>query len=202
MSTPDTRTRILEAARRLFHEQGYAATGVSTILREADVYSGSLYHFFPSKEALLAAVLEHYGTLLGPLVTGPVERSETDGVARVFALLAYYRQGLEATGCRMGCPIGNLALEVSDSHPEIRPLVHANFALWTDTVRRWLDDARDRLPLGTDTAELAQFVLTVMEGAVMQARASASLGPYDASVAALRRHFDLLAREAAREEST
>ena len=49
-----TRQRIVEAARRLFHEQGFHATGISTILREADVNSGSLYHYFASKEALLS----------------------------------------------------------------------------------------------------------------------------------------------------
>jgi AcrR family transcriptional regulator len=192
----DTRTRILEAARRLFHEQGYAATGVSTILREADVNSGSLYHFFASKEALLAEVLRTYPALLEPVVTGPVERAVADPVGRVFALLGFYRRALEETGCRMGCPIGNLALEVSDSHPEVRPLIEANFALWGSTVRRWLDGAKDRLPRGTDRDALARFVLTVMEGAVMQARASGSLEPFDASVAELRRHFDLLARAA------
>lgn len=193
---PGTRTRILETARRLFHEQGYAATGVSTILREADVLSGSLYHFFPSKEALLAAVLEHSGTLLEPLVTGPVERTTTDPVERIFALLAFYRRGLDESGCRMGCPIGNLALEVSDSHPEVRPLIEANFARWTATVERWLGDARDGLPRGTDRGALAQFVLTVMEGAVMQARAAGSIAPFDASVGELRRHFDLLTSRA------
>lgn len=195
-ASPDTRTRILETARRLFHEQGYAATGVSTILREADVFSGSLYHFFPSKEALLAAVLEHYGTLLEPIVTGPVERATADPVERVFALLGFYRRGLEESGCRMGCPIGNLALEVSDSHPEVRPLIEANFARWTATVERWLGGARDRLPRGTDLGALARFVLTVMEGAVMQARAAGSIAPFDASVAELRRHFDLIASRA------
>ena len=49
--SPSTRDRILETARRLFHEQGYHATGIATILREAGVNSGSLYHFFESKDA-------------------------------------------------------------------------------------------------------------------------------------------------------
>jgi AcrR family transcriptional regulator len=186
----DTRTRILEAARRLFHEQGYGATGVATILREADAHAGSLYHFFRSKEDLLAALLEYYPGLFGPLVSGPIEASTRDPVDRVLALLAFYRKGLEATGCRLGCPIGNLALEVSDNHPEVRPLIERNFAVWTRTVARWL--ARARLPRGMDLARLARFVLAVMEGAVMQARGTGSLAPFDAAVDELRLHFELL----------
>lgn len=190
MADEDTRTRILEAARRLFHEQGYGATGVATILREAGVHPGSLYHFFRSKEELLAGLLEHYPSLFAPIVSGPIEAAEKDPVERVFALLAFYRKVLEESGCRLGCPIGNLALEVSDNHPEVRPLLERNFAMWSGTVAGWLAGAR--LRRGTDLDRLARFVLAVMEGAVMQARGAGSLAPFDAAVAELRRHFDLL----------
>jgi TetR/AcrR family transcriptional regulator, transcriptional repressor for nem operon len=192
--TKGTRTRILEAARTLFHEQGYAATGISTILREADVNSGSLYHFFKSKEDLLAGVLEYYTELLAPMVMTPAEQASPDPIERVFELLRLYRSGLEATGCRMGCPIGNLALEVADSHPEVRPAIDLNFRNWIRAVEGWLVAASDRLPREIDRAQLAQFVLTVMEGGIMQARAASSLAPFDASVEQLRAHFDLLQR--------
>ena len=54
---------------RLFHEQGYSATGIATILREADVNSGSLYHLFPSKEALLVGFF-----LAGLVVLGGMQQ--------------------------------------------------------------------------------------------------------------------------------
>jgi len=50
----------VETARALFFEQGYAQTGIAQILKVSGINSGSLYHFFPSKEDLLAAVLEQY----------------------------------------------------------------------------------------------------------------------------------------------
>lgn len=193
----DTRTRILETASRLFHEQGYAATGVATILREAGVNSGSLYHFFPSKEALLIGVLAWYQTMLGPLIMEPVEAAETDPVERIFVLLAVYRRGLAETDCRLGCPIGNLALEVSDTHPEVRPEIDVNFVRWAAWVERWLDEAGDRLPAATDRGALARFVLTVMEGGLMQARAADDLRPFDQAVALLRDYFDRLCGPAA-----
>src|SRR5215470_16101029 len=105
-TTSGTRARILETARRLFYEQGYHATGIATILREADVNSGSLYHFFSSKEALLKGVLEHYVDLLRPAVMEPAEAATRDPVERIFTLLANYRAGLELARCKMGCPIG------------------------------------------------------------------------------------------------
>src|SRR5215510_7911579 len=102
-STTSTRERILEAARRLFYEQGYGSTGIATILREADVNSGSLYHFFPSKEALVVAVLEWYRRNLRRLVMDPIEAKTRDPIGRVFELLAWYRGLLFQTGCKLGC---------------------------------------------------------------------------------------------------
>jgi TetR/AcrR family transcriptional repressor of nem operon len=126
----------------------------------------------------------------------PVETQSPDPIERIFILLEQYRQWLAPSGFAMGCPIGNLALELSDGHPEIRSLVHRNFSGWTESVRSWLVAAGDRLPARTERDQLAQLILTVMEGGIMQSRASGSPVPYDGSVAQLRSYFDLLQAEA------
>jgi len=190
--TLSTRTMLLETAARLFHEQGYAATGVATILRESGVNSGSLYYHFENKEALLCGVLQRYLEMLDSVVLDPIEASESDPIERIFRLLEWYRAGMEETGCRLGCPIGNLALEVSDSHPDVRPAVDANFAGWAAGIERWLEEAGNRLPLECDRHAVAGFVLTVMEGGLMQARAARNLVPFDASVRILRDYFNRL----------
>jgi TetR/AcrR family transcriptional repressor of nem operon len=192
----DTRQRLLETAFQLFHEQGYHATGVATILREAGVNPGSMYHFFSSKDDLLLKVLEFALGYLEPMVMGPVEAEALDPIERVFALLHQYRARIGANECRMGCPIGNLALEVSDGNPQARELIHRNFENWAGRVEGWLNDAGDALPGDLDRAKLARFVLTVMEGGLMQARAAGHMGPFDDSVAVLRDHFARLKRQA------
>jgi len=73
----DTRNRILSVAARLFETLGFEGTAVAAILREADVNSGSLYHFFPSKEALLVAVLEKYVEVLEPALLGAATGPQT-----------------------------------------------------------------------------------------------------------------------------
>ena len=198
VSGSDTRERILRTAFQLFHEQGYNATGVATIVREAGVNPGSLYHFFESKDALLLGVLSFALDYLGPAVMDPVEASTADPIARVFALLQQYRDGMEREGCRLGCPIGNLALEVSDGNTAARSLLHKNFENWTQRVEHWLDGASDRLPSDVDRRRLARFVLTVMEGGLMQSRAAGHLGPFDDAVAVLRDHFAQLDRKASK----
>lgn len=195
----ETRERILAVAARLFHEQGFEATGVATILREVGVNSGSLYHFFSSKEALLAAVLERHLEELRSTYFDPAEGAAADPLERVFALLDLYRRGLQVTNCTRGSLIGNLALEVGDRKPPVRALIDGNFSVWTGRVREWLDAAGSRLPAGLDRRAMSRFILTVMEGAVMQARAAGSLEPFDACVGQLRSYVQLLTEQARRE---
>lgn len=185
-------------AFRLFHEQGYHATGIATILREADANAGSLYHYFPSKEALLVGVLEYATQIMHPIVMAPAEAATADPIERIFALLGNYRRGMEMWHCKMGCPIGNLALEVGDDYPPARVLIDQNFRNWAAVIKGWLDSAGDRLPADVDRESLAHFVLTVMEGGIMQARAAGNLGPFDESVAQLRAYINLLLDRAAK----
>src|SRR5207237_4302770 len=107
-----------------------------------------------------------------------------------------YREGMHAWGCKMGCPIGNLALEVADDNVPARRLIHRNFENWVLAVKKWLDDAGERLPRGIDRGKLAGFVLTVMDGGIMQARAAGGLAPFDDSVEQLRSYFTALQKVA------
>src|SRR5262245_50004777 len=129
-----TRERIVEAARQLFFKRGYSATGIADVLRAAEANSGSLYHFFPSKGDLLAAVLEKYQSMLEPQVLEPAFARTRDPIERLFAILQGYRLLLEASDFQLGCPIGNLALEVSNSHRKARKLIVEDLRAWCDAV--------------------------------------------------------------------
>lgn len=187
-----TRDRILEAARYLFWEKGYAASGMADILDRAQANAGSFYHFFPGKEALLLAVLETYLEGLEPVVLRPAFARRRDPIARIFAILGGYRERLVSTGCRYGCPLGRLALEIEAENLPAHELIARNFSAWTGAVRQCLEDARARFPARTDLDGLATLVLTTMEGGVLQSRSYRRIEPFDQSVAQLRRHFSLL----------
>ena len=107
-------------------------------------------------------------------------------------LLAGYRTQLVTTECTYGCPIGSLALELHEPDPRIRELLSVNFANWTSAIERCLDAAGERLPAALDRRRLAEFTLTVMEGAIMQARTYRDIDSFDRNIAVLREHFDML----------
>jgi AcrR family transcriptional regulator len=57
-----TVNRILDAATRIFHEQGYTGATTNDIADEADISVGSLYQYFPNKDALLVALTQRHIT--------------------------------------------------------------------------------------------------------------------------------------------
>jgi len=190
-----TRDRLIEAARDLFLRQGYNATGIAQILQAADARSGSLYHFFPTKEDLLLAVLQWYRNNIWSALLGPIFDRVSDPIERIFALLDGYRQMLLMTEFTHGCPIGNLAIEVCESIPAAREIINENFSNWQTAVQQCIDEASGRMPDDVDTKQLATFVLTTMEGGVMLARSYRTLEPFDAAVTQLRDYFDRLIKQ-------
>ena len=192
----DTRSRLVLTAMQLFWEKGYNSTSIADVLQTAKVNSGSLYYFFPSKTDLLAAVLDLYHEGIGPMLLEPAWAGVEDPIEKIFALLARYRKSLVDSDCFYGCPIGSLALELHEPDPAVRERLARNFDAWIEAVAECLLQAKSRLPADLNRRELAQFVLTTMEGGVMQARTFRDIDYFDAAVRQLRRYFKgLIKRE-------
>jgi TetR/AcrR family transcriptional regulator, transcriptional repressor for nem operon len=194
IATNDTRTRLVSTAMRLFAEKGYNSTSIADVLQSAQVNSGSLYHFFPGKADLLAAVLSMYLGGIRQMLLNPAWIGVNDPIDKIFALLARYRKSLLDTDCLYGCPIGSLALELHEPDLPVRELLAANFTAWIDAIEECLEQAKSRLPRDFNLRELAQFVLTTMEGGVMQARTFRNIEYFDIAVRQLRQYFDQLER--------
>jgi len=191
----DTKQRIIAAAMRLFAEKGYQATSIAEIAREAEANAGSVYFFFQTKQEILLAVLDAYCQGIEQMLLQPSWKNVPDPIDRIFALLERYRSFLLETECRYGCPIGILALELHEPDPPVREKLAANFEKWTTAVESCLRDAGERLRPEIDRRDLATFILTTMEGGVMQARTYRHPETFDASIRVLKNYFSHLLKE-------
>src|SRR5262245_18085410 len=116
-----TRDQILDAAGRLIHLQGYHCTSLDDVLRESGVGKGNFYYYFRSKEELGYAIIDR-------LVRAFLERTlepafadfEADPVAQIHILLDRVLDNQRQRNCIGGCPMGNLASEISDVHEGFR----------------------------------------------------------------------------------
>lgn len=188
-----TRERLLAVATRLFWEKGYQSTSVAEILRESGTNSGSLYHFFATKQDLLIGVLERYRDGIEPMLLEPVWGGIADPIERIFALLGGYRRLLIESDFRLGCPIGNIALELSEPDPGVRERLKENFDAWAGAVAACLIES-GRLPAHIEPMRVARFALTSMEGGVMLARAYRSIEPFDDAMTSFRSYLNGLIR--------
>jgi AcrR family transcriptional regulator len=169
---------------------------MADLLAHAKVNSGSFYHFFDSKEALLREVLEGYLVALHPMIVDPAYAATPKPIERIFAILEGYRERILMTDAQYGCPLGRLALEIDPENRPAHKLIAENFRGWIDAIRDCLLAAS--LPANTDIEALATYVLATMEGGVMLSRSYGSVEPFDRTVKALRDHFQLLIKSSLR----
>ncbi|WP_017941901.1 MULTISPECIES: TetR/AcrR family transcriptional regulator [unclassified Thioalkalivibrio] len=173
----DSREDLLKAARELIVGRSYGAVGIAEICARAGVRKGSLYHFFPGKEALTLAMLDALYAdfereVLIPGLAG------ADGLharieAFVRAIHAFEARIQAESGQLPGCPFGNLAVEMGTHHPTLRQAIRGHLDAVTAHFRSVLDEAVQdgELPPHTDTDALAEQWLALMEGILVMAKA-------------------------------
>jgi AcrR family transcriptional regulator len=166
------RGRLLDVAAEAFQSAGYHATSMHDLMRAAGATGGALHHHFSTKKALgLAVIRERVAKEVAATWIAPVAsaRSAASGVAVVLKDII---AGLEARGRVQGCPLNNLALELSLSDPDFREALRGVFDQWrvalADRIR--IDKTAGRLA-GGDASELAGFIVAAYSGAMAMAKA-------------------------------
>jgi TetR/AcrR family transcriptional repressor of nem operon len=172
---------LIDVGLELMHRNGYNATGLTEILKAADVPKGSFYHHFGSKEDFAAAALgkyvahegEHTATVLSDLNTPPLKR-----------LKRYFRDLVKTYGQEgkiPGCMIGRPSLEMAAESSELRKRIGASFASWERKIAVVVQQAveQKKLPADTDPESLAGFLLNSWEGALLRSQAEKSDAPLE-----------------------
>lgn len=181
MAAKSTREHLIDVGVGLMHQNGYNATGLTDILKAADVPKGSFYHHFDSKEDFAAAVLERYGmrerehtaTILNDTTIPPLKR-----LRRYFGDLAkIYGQ----KGPIPGCMMGRFSLEIAAESAPLRKRISRTFDHWQQAIAAVIQQAvaEKELPAGTDAESLAGFVLNSWEGALLRSQATKSDAPLE-----------------------
>lgn len=121
MSKPETkskaRQRIVEAAERLFYNEGIRAVGIDRIIAEAEVAKMTLYNHFASKDELILAALQYREEKFDGMFKVWMERHAKKGMDRFEAFFAALKSWFESTGFR-GCAFINTVVELADNrHP-------------------------------------------------------------------------------------
>jgi TetR/AcrR family transcriptional repressor of nem operon len=199
-----TRDQILDAAGRLIHLQGYHCTSLDDVLRESGVGKGNFYYYFKSKEELGYAIIDR-------LVRGFVERTlgpafadpDADPVGQIHCLLDRVLDSQRQRNCIGGCPMGNLASELSDVHEGFRKRLADVFVAWRVTMTLALrrGQASGRLSAECDPDGAASFIVAALEGAILMSKVTKEIQVLERCVHELKQHLTLYSRRQANDFS-
>ena len=177
----DTKERLLDAALQLIWVESLGAASVDAICEKAEVRKGSFYHFFKSKEELVAAALEAHFTaarvdfdrIFSPSV------APTDRLRGFFDLMVRKQQmKLEKAGRVVGCPYASVAVACSAADKLVHDAIHEILATW----RKYFETAlRDGAADGTipvkDIPATVETIFDYIEGAMTAGRIKNSMAP-------------------------
>ena len=117
----EKRARVLDAARTLFAERGYAATTTADVARRANVSEGILFHHYGSKEGLLEAVAADYGRALGAAMFAGAEEADPDGPPGAEPMLRRAFAFVREQGVLAAAPPPHVGLRRAEDDPAREP---------------------------------------------------------------------------------
>jgi AcrR family transcriptional regulator len=161
-----TRERLLQAAFQQVYRYGFQSAGIDTILAATNVTKGALYYHFDSKEALGHAIVDE---IIAKFVRDrwllPLERNKDKDPINVLIGIV---QGIPSRprDVKGGCPLVNLAQEMSLLDEQFRKRLERLFVAWQEGVSTLLRIGQSRGTVRRDlnADEAASFLVAMIEG--------------------------------------
>jgi TetR/AcrR family transcriptional regulator, transcriptional repressor for nem operon len=159
-----TRERLLHAASREVYRSGFQSASLDAILAAAGVTKGALYYHFDSKEALGYAVVEE---VIAPNLRGmwlrPLQRVK-DPIGALIGIV----QGISVRpeDVRGGCPLNNLAQEMSPLDAGFRKRLAIVFDAWREAIASVLREGQTygRVRRDVEPTDAAGLLIAMVEG--------------------------------------
>ena len=159
-----TRERLLQAAFQEIYKSGFRGTDVETILGAAGVTKGAMYHHFASKEALGYAVVDEIiASITREKWLWPLQNAKNP----IDALIGIIQStSLRPADLRCGCPLNNLAQEMSGLDEGFRRRTATIFEGWQSAIATALRNGKQRKMVrrDVDPDAAAAFLLATYEG--------------------------------------
>lgn len=190
----DARSRLLQAARDVIRQRGFAATSVDELCRAAGVTKGAFFHHFSSKEALGVAAAQYWTDTTSAFFAAAPYHQHPDPLDRVLGYVDFRRQIIDGELAEFTCLAGTMTQEVYDSSDAIREACAASIFGHAATLEPDIQAALQARGIRADwtPASLAAHTQAVLQGAFILAKASGDPDLARDSVDHLRRYIEML----------
>lgn len=166
-----TKQYIIEKTAPLFNAKGFAGTSMNDITIVTGLTKGSIYGNFENKdEVALAAFDYNFGAIVHHLRMKIEQR--TTSIDKLLVYPETYRNFLNLTFLQAGCPVLNTSTDADDTHPQLRDRAVKALKLWKTSVERIINTGIEKKEIKTKTnaSDFAAILMSLIEGAVMQAK--------------------------------
>ena len=173
----DTRGKILFAAYKEIHCQGFQAASLSNILAHTGVTKGALYHHFPNKTELGYAVVDEViARRINQSFIDPLKYFENP-IDGFIELIRSSGETFSITDINLGCPLTNLAQEMAPIDEGFRTRLIDIYEKWHRSIAEVMTEAKEAGQIidDADPYTLAVTIAATMEGAINAAKVAQDL---------------------------
>ncbi|WP_079701647.1 TetR/AcrR family transcriptional regulator [Daejeonella lutea] len=170
-----TRQFIVERTAPVFNEKGYVGTTLTDLTRITGLTKGSIYGNFENKDEVALAAFDYNFERITDYVKVRILAKE-NSIERLLVYPEVYRDFLTIPLLKAGCPILNTATEADDTHPQLRERAARALDFWKKALENQIKRgiARGEIKADTNATEVSVILMSLIEGAIMQAKASGS----------------------------
>ena len=176
-SSEETRSQILMAAFDEIYHRGFQAASLSNILKKTNITKGALYHHFKNKMELGYAVVDEviYTTLRANWIE-PLLGTD-DPLPVIQQILHQSGQQMTEEDVRLGCPLNNLAQEMTPIDDGFRSRITAVYSEWQEAIEGACERGKlaGNLRQETDSKQLGVLFVATLEGCLGLAKSNQSL---------------------------
>lgn len=171
------------------YKNGVNGTSVDDVLHASGTGKSQFYHYFTNKDALVKELIDYHLAALPAAQQGLLDNLGSMAGIDVWLdrILADYEAGLYS----QGCPIGNLASELSGQNEALRLDLQSTFAHWETCLTQGLTQMRTKgqLKPAVCPASLAMFCVAAIEGGLLMAKTNQSAAPLIATLGQVKAHL-------------
>ena len=162
-----TRRRILQFAAEEILKNGFQSTSVGDILKRAELSKGCFYHHFSTKQELGYAVLDESLVEVKRDIWMPILKSHNP-LQSVINMFNAPEQYIDSESVKHGCPINNLAQEMSPIDEGFRARIEAIYTDWKTHLTSALENCQKDGLMHEDVnpEQIATLIIAVSQGAV------------------------------------
>ncbi len=189
-----TRHALLESASREISQHGFQAASLARIINETNVTKGALYHHFPSKKTMGYVIVDE--TIKTSIHENWIEPviSSNDIIDTLKERVDHCVDSHDKQSISLGCPLINLAQEMSPIDEGFRLRISAIFDDWRNAISKGLQQGQKQgvVRRNISPEASAYFIVAAIEGAVSLAKNSKSVEVLRVSLQGLKEHIESL----------